>query len=124
MTTIRTIAALSSIIPGLGFGIPCAFGLRHVARTGEVWIWLGFPTYGGGPFEKWGLPTSVALLACFLVVCLAEVAVGVMIWADAPGYTIAAFVLLPFEMVFWIGFALPFGPPFGIARTVLVLLMR
>ena len=89
-----------------------------------MWVWLGFPTYGGGPFEKWGLPTSVALLAGFLVVCLAEVAVGAMIWADAPGYKVAALVLLPFEMVFWIGFALPFGPPFGIARTVLVLLMR
>ena len=33
-----------------------------------------------------------------------------------------SYLLLPFELFFWIGFALPFGPPLGIARTVLVLL--
>jgi hypothetical protein len=76
-------AAICSIVLGLGFGIPAIAGTVHFARTGEVWMLLGFPTYGGGPFERIGLPTSVA---------------------------------------FWIGFALPFGPPLGIARTMLLLL--
>jgi hypothetical protein len=26
----------------------------------------------------------------------------------------------PFELAYWIGFALPIGPPLGIARTVLL----
>jgi hypothetical protein len=30
-------------------------------------------------------------------------------------------VLLPVELVFWIGFRLPFGPPLGAARTALVI---
>ena len=51
---------------GLGFGVPCLLGLVHFARTGEVWTFMGFPTYGGGPFERLGLPTSVPLLAAFL----------------------------------------------------------
>jgi hypothetical protein len=94
----------------------------HFARTGEVWTFLGFPTYGGGPFERNGLPTSVTLSVVFALVCLAEVAVGVMLLLDLPHAADLAYLLLPIELVFWIGFALPFGPPLGIARTVLLLL--
>lgn len=121
--SMRITAALLSILLGVGFGAPCVPAVRHLARAGEVWTFLGFPTYGGGPFERIGLTTTVPLLAGFLVVCVAEVLVGVAIWADAPGATVLTLVLLPFELFFWIGFALPFGPPLGIARTVLLLLL-
>ena len=30
--------------------------------------------------------------------------------------------LLPLELVFWIGFSLPFGPVVAVARTVLILM--
>lgn len=116
----RVGAAICSITAGLGFGIPCLFAIGHFARTGEVWTFLGFPTYGEGPFERWGLQTSLSLLVAFLAVCIAELAVGVMIWTDPPGATVAALAILPIELVFWIGFALPFGPVLGIARTVLI----
>jgi hypothetical protein len=46
-----------------------------------------------------------------------------MIWADAPGARALSLALLPVELFIWIGFALPLGPPFGIARTILVLLL-
>ena len=113
-------AALCSILLGLGFGLPAIVGARHFAQAGEVWTFLGFPTYGGGPFERIGLPTSVPLLIGFVLVCLAEVAVGVMLLLDVPHAATVSYLLLPFEFVFWIGFALPFGPPFGIARTILL----
>ena len=119
----RFAAGSVSVLLGLGFGLPCLFGIRHLARTGEVWTFMGFPTYGGGPFERIGIPTSTPLLLGFLAVCLAEVAVGCLIWADAPGAKLVALALLPAEFAFWIGFALPFGPPLGIARTILVLLL-
>jgi hypothetical protein len=115
-------AAICSCLVGLGFGMPCLIGLLHLARTGEVWTFLGFPTYGGGPFERIGLETTVALMAAYLVVCAAEVAVGVALWVDAPNAALWSYALLPLELVFWVGFALPFGLPFGIARVVLVLL--
>ena len=115
-------AALCSILLGLGFGLPAIVGALHFARTDKVWTFLGFPTYGGGPFERIGLPTSVPLLIGFVLVCLAEVAVGVMLLLDVPNAATVSYLLLPFEFVFWIGFALPFGPPFGIARTILLLL--
>ena len=116
-------AAVSSLVLGLGFGLPGAYGAWYFARHGEVWTFLGFPTYGGGPFDRWGLPTSVALLLAFVLVCTAEVATGVLLWRDATSGLWLALVLLPVELVFWIGFALPFGPVLGLVRTVLVVVV-
>ena len=118
----RTVAGVLSLLLGLGFGLPCVAGINHLARTGEVWTFMGFPTYGNGPFERLGLPTSVPLLLVFLAVCIAEAVVGVMLWTGAPVATTLAYVLLPVEVVFWIGFALPLGPVLGLARTTLLLL--
>jgi hypothetical protein len=107
---------------GLGFGIPCLLGLVHLARTGEVWTLMGFPTYGGGPFERLGLWTGVPLLAAFLLVCAAEVVLALLLWSGASGAVTLSWLLLPFELAFWIGFALPFGPVLGLARVVLLAL--
>lgn len=122
MNSMRVAAAVCSLVLGVGFGLPGVVGALHLARTGEIWMFLGFPTYGSGPFERWGIPTSVALLAGFVVVCAAELVLGVMILADAPGTKALAIALLPFEFAYWVGFALPLGPPLGIARTVLLFL--
>jgi hypothetical protein len=111
-----------SLLLGLGFGLPCVFGVWHFARTGDVWTFMGFPTYGNGPFERIGVHTSTALLIGFLSVCIAEIAVGVMLWAETPYAPATSFGLLPFELAFWIGFALPLGPLLGTARVVLLLL--
>ena len=45
---------------------------------------------------------------------------GVLLWQGAGAAVWLALALLPFELVFWIGFALPFGPLLGLARTALV----
>jgi hypothetical protein len=62
------------------------------------------------------------LLLGFVVVCLAEVIVRVMLLRDVPHAATVSYLLLPFEFAYWIGSALPFGPPLGIARTALLLL--
>lgn len=118
----RVAAGWCSLVLGLGFGLPGLVGAWHFARTGEVWTFLGFPTYGGGPFERMGLATSVPLLLAFVAVCAAEVVLAVLLWRDASAATAFSWVLLPFELVFWIGFALPFGPPVGLARVILLAL--
>lgn len=117
-----TAAAICSLVLGLGFGIPGILGTLHFARTGEVWTFMGFPTYGGGPFEAIGLATSVPLLIGFVLVCLVEVVVGVMLLLNVPHAATVSYLLLPFEFALWIGFALPFGPPLGMARTILLVL--
>lgn len=115
-------AAVLAWITGLGFGLPAVFGLRYFAQHHEVWTFMGFPTYGGGPFERWGISTSVPLLAGFIVVCIAELIVGTMLWSGRPIGLWLALALVPFELVYWIGFALPFALIFGAIRTVLVIL--
>ena len=118
---VRAAGALSWFL-GLCFGLPCAYAIWYFADRGEVWTFLGFPTYGGGPFEHIGIHTTVPLLALFLLVCAAEVAAGWLLWQRRRAGAVLALALLPVEFAFWIGFALPVGPPVGLARTVLVLL--
>jgi hypothetical protein len=113
-------AGVCSLVLGLGFGLPGVYGAWYYARQGEVWTFLGFPTYGDGPFERWGFPTNVALLLGFVAVCAAEVVVGVLLWGGSTIAPWLALALLPVELLFWIGFALPFGPLLGLARTALV----
>lgn len=115
-------AAVLNWILGLGFGLPCAYGAWHLAQRGEIWTFLGFPTYGGGPIEKMGIRTTVPLMLVYLVVCIAEVVIAWYLWRGSSGAAIASLVLFPAELVFWIGFALPFGPALGIPRTALILM--
>lgn len=77
--------------------------MRHLARTGTVSSFLGFPTYCGGPFEHVGLDTTVALLVAFLIVCAAEVVVAILIWGAHPAARSVGYLLLPLELAFWQG---------------------
>jgi hypothetical protein len=116
----RRAAGGAAIGAGLGFGIPAAVGIGHFVQTGEVWLFLGFPTYGDGPFEQIGLETSVPLLGGYLVVCAAEVVLGVLILKRRPYARAASYALLPLELAFWVGFALPFGLVLGLIRVALL----
>jgi hypothetical protein len=48
----RLVAAAASGIAGVGFGLPCDFGIWYTIRTGEVWEFLGFSTYGNSREER------------------------------------------------------------------------
>lgn len=117
-------AAVLTWVLGLGFGLPGVWGLWHFARTGRVWTFLGFPTYGDGPFENLGLRTSVPLLAAFELVCAAEIVTGWLLWRRRPAGETLSLALLPPELFFWVGFALPFGPLLGVARAALAVAAR
>jgi hypothetical protein len=108
--------ATGFLVPGQGFGVP-AYGARCYSLHEKVWTFLGFPTYVDGHFERWGLPTSVVPLLGFVIVCAAEVVVGVLLWRDATTAPWWALALLPVELLLWIGLALPLGPLLGLART-------
>jgi len=115
------LAAGFAWLSGLGFGLPAVYGAVYLARQGEVWQFMGFPAYGHGPFEKAGLPTTVPLLAGFAAVCGAEVVAGTLLWRGRRAGKTLSLVLLPFEVAYWIGFALPFGPLLGAGRNVAVI---
>jgi hypothetical protein len=105
-------------VAGFGFGLPGAYGAAYLTRHAEVWTFLGFPTYGGGPFESWGLPTLPMQMA-FVLVCAAELIAGNLLWLRRPAGRTLSLALFPVEAFFWFGFALPFGFILGAARVAL-----
>jgi hypothetical protein len=105
-----------------GFGLPDVPAIVSVARGDGICLFLGFPTYGGGSFEQLGIPTTVPLLVGFLLVAVAEVVCGGLLWTRHRAGPVMALALLPVELSFWIGFSLPRGPILGLGRTVLVFL--
>jgi hypothetical protein len=119
-TALLRTAAVCAAVSGLGFGLPAAYAPWYFAEHGRVWIFAGFPTYGEGPFEDVGIPTSVPLLVAFALVCATELVAAALLWLGSRAGTVLALVLLPVEFAFWIGFALPFGPPLAVVRTVAV----
>ena len=120
-STCARVAGGLSVALGLGFGPLAVYGAMYFAEHGAVWYFAGFPTYGDGPFESMGIPTSVPLISGFAVVCAAEVALGTRMWAGRRSSLKHSFALLPFEAVYWVGFALPFGVVLGAARTIAVM---
>ncbi len=57
------------------------------------------------------------LLIVFALVCATEVVAVWLLWRGRRAGIVLALVLLPVEIAFWIGFALPFGPPLAVVRT-------
>ena len=52
--------------------------------------------------------------------CVAEVGLAVAIVRQSPWAAKASTALMPLELAYWTGFALPFGFVFGLGRILLV----
>ena len=116
------VAAVLLWITAAGFGVPCLMAIRNLMTGRGIPFIIGFPAYGGGPFERIGVHTTVPLVFAFLLVCTLEGVAGVLLWGGHKSGAMLALVLIPAGAVFWWGFALPFPPIFAIARTVLIVL--
>jgi hypothetical protein len=115
------VAAVLHWFVAFGFGVFCVPAIRNLLSGRDIPIIMGFPAYGRGPFERAGLPTTVPLLAAFLLVCVLEAVAGVLLWGGNRSGGVLALVLLPLGGVFWWGFALPIPPIFAITWTILIL---
>lgn len=113
-------AAACAWLTALGFGGPCAWAIWQVTQTGVVPTLLGFPVYGGGPFEDLGFPTTLPLLVGFLATCLLELVAGIRLWLGRPDGAALAMLALAPGALFWWGFALPVAPVVAVVRTVCV----
>lgn len=105
----------------VGFGVFCFPAIGNLLIGRALPIVMGFPAYGQGPFEQVGIPTTIPLLAAFLVVCLLEAVAGFFLWRGSKVGAVLALVLLPVGGVFWWGFALPIPPLFALVWTLLML---
>jgi hypothetical protein len=94
-------AAILLWINGVGFGVCCLPGIRNLLTGRAIPMILGFPAYGRGPFERVGIPTTVPLLAGFLLVCILEVVAGWLVWSGATAGAVLAIGLLPVGAIFW-----------------------
>ena len=119
MAGLRTAAILHWFL-GLGFGIPGVFGIRNLAAGRGILYFMGFPTYGKGPFERVGIQTTVPLLSAFVFVCFLECVAGWLLWSGARSGAILSFALLALGAAFWLGFALPIPPILAVAATALI----
>jgi hypothetical protein len=80
------VAGANGIVNGLGFGGFTIPAMVSLGRGRGILYTFGNPTYGNGPFERIGVPTSVALLAAFLAACLLQVVGGVLLlWPRRSG---------------------------------------
>ena len=115
-------ASICLWISGLGFGIPGVYGIWHFLKIKTIASVMGFPTYGNGPLEKIGIHTTAPLLIGFVLLCSLECICGWGLWNAEKASAILSLAIIPVELFFFIGFALPFGPPFIVIRCVLLLL--
>jgi hypothetical protein len=116
------VAAILLWIDAVMFGLPCILAINNFLSGRGILYIMGLPTYGRGPFERYGLQTTVPLLVGFLLVCILEGLAGWLVWRGRKSGAILSLILLPAGAVYWWGFVLPLPPVFAIARTLLILL--
>jgi len=116
------VAAILLWFTAFGFGVFCLPAIRNLLTGRDIPYIMGFPAYGKGPFEGVGIPTTVPLLAAFLLVCILEGVAGWLLWGGHKAGASLALVLVPAGAIFWWGFALPFPPMFALVRTILIVL--
>lgn len=102
------LAGLCALVNGVGFGgfdIPAIWHFQH---HHTVWQALDNPTYGHGPFDAHGIPTTTPLLLAFLGACLVLAIGGALLLIRRTG-TLITLTGLVLCMPFWWGFNLPFA---------------
>jgi hypothetical protein len=113
-------AAVLLWVAGFGFGVFDLLPIWSLSHGGGVPTVLGFPTYGGGPFETSGIPTTVPLLVAFLVICLGQILAGFLVWRRRRSGALLAMLVLIIGAAFWLGFALPVGQVVGVLWAALI----
>jgi len=120
LIALRASAALMWLAAA-GFGIPAPFVAAHLLRERALPTFLGlFPMYGGGLFERWSLEVFAVLLGVFTALSAIELFAGSLLWQGERLGAFIALALLPVEVVFWVGFAVPFPPLIAVARIGLL----
>ncbi len=118
--TVRAAAVLSWVYAA-GFGIPAVPVAIHLRRTGTLPTFLDlFPMYGGPWFDRLSREQFTALLAAFLLVEAAVAGSAFPLWRRRRSGAVLNLALLPVEVVFWLGFALPIPWAVGAARVALI----
>lgn len=122
MRAVVQLAAFLTWFDAIGLAIPGLIGIRSLLAGRGVPLVLGYPSYGGGAFERAGIATSVPLLVLFLLVLMAELPAGWLLWQGERSGAVLALLLIVPGAIFWWGFDLPFPPILAVLRVVAIAL--
>ena len=121
MTLLKASAAIMWAV-SLSFGLPAPFVAAYLLRERKLPIFIGqFPVYGGGYLERWSPEAFSVALGLFTALSAVELFAGVLLWHGQKLGGFVALALLPIEIAFWAGFALPIPPALGLVRIGLLL---
>jgi hypothetical protein len=120
MLALRAAAVLMWLVAA-GFGLPAPFVATHFLRERTLPTFMNlFPMYGGGMFDRFSPEVFGVLLGLFTALCALEAYAGWLLWDGEKLGALITLALLPLEVVFWAGFAVPFPPVIAIARLALL----
>jgi hypothetical protein len=109
------------LLVAAGFGIPAPFVASFYLRERTPPSFMGlFPMYGGGPLDRFSPEVFAVFLGVFTALCALEAYTGWLLWNGEPVGARMTLVLLPIEIAFWAGFALPIPPLIAVARIALL----
>src|SRR5256885_16539574 len=104
-----------------GFGIPAPFVAFYLLREHKLPSFMGlFPMYGGGPFDRLTPEVFAVLLGLFTALCAFEAYAAWLLWNGQQLGAVITLVVIPVELAFWAGFAVPIPPLIAIARLALL----
>jgi len=103
---------LIGVIPTLYY----AFSHRTLPTVGGIRLL-------GGPFETLGIEALIVAGIVYVVVSALKIMAAYWLWNSRMDGAVLELILLSLSIVFWYGFALPFGPPLGITQVVLLALV-
>jgi hypothetical protein len=104
-----------------GFGIPAPFVASYFLRERSLPSFMGlFPMYGGGQFDRFSPEVFAVFLGLFTALSALEAYAGWLLWNGEPVGARMTLVLLPIELAFWVGFAVPIPPLMAVARIALL----
>jgi hypothetical protein len=122
LTAVRGAAALLWVVAA-GFGLYAFPAAAHLIQHRELPMTpFGFRAYSGGWFERFSPEMFAILLGVFVGLCAVEAFAGWLLWTGSRAGGTLTFVLLPLEIVFWTGFAVPIPPVAAVLRLGLLVL--
>ena len=102
-------AAVSVLLPALGFGLPTPFVLAYLGQNGHLPTTpFGFRSHAGGPFEQLGPEAFVAVGWLFVATCAIDALAAGWLWRGERRGAVLGLALTPVQLVFAVGFAFPF----------------
>ncbi len=104
----------------VGIGLSATLVASHLLRVRAFPMAMHIRLFGGGAFERWSPEVVVVLLGLLTAICAMQLFAGWLIWNRQQLGATVMLALLPLEVAFWIGFALPYPPPLAAIRLALL----